>query len=161
MRIMPYRTLENMIEGVVITFNDITGLKQLELLLKEKEQLRLLAMVVKESNDAYVIQDLEGKILAWNRGAERLYGWSEADALGQNFRLLVPESRQEEYEHCLKRFREGESVEASETRRKTVDGREMEVWSSSTRLTDEAGRTMAVATTDKDSLALKKPDRKK
>jgi two-component system, chemotaxis family, CheB/CheR fusion protein len=158
MRIMPYRTLENRIEGVVITFQDITGLKQLEQLLKEKEQLRLLAMVVRESGDAYVIQDLDGKILAWNRGAERLYGWTEKEALGQNIRLIIPESNRGEYEHQLKNILEGEKVEAFEAPRLTQEGRYLEVWVLPTRLTDEEGRIIAVAAHERELGPTEKPE---
>jgi two-component system CheB/CheR fusion protein len=68
MRIRPYRTLQNAIEGGVITFVDITELKRSE------EVLRRMAVVIKDSNDAITVQDLDGCILAWNRGAERMYG---------------------------------------------------------------------------------------
>ncbi len=155
MRIMPYRTLENTIEGVVLTFNDITELKQLEIVLKEKEQLRLLAMVVKDSNEAYVLQDLDGKILAWNRGAERLYGWTEAEALGQEIRLIIPESKQEEHNRCVQRLRDGGALEAFETQRRTRQGGLLEVRASFTGLADEAGRLIALALHAKDSLVKK------
>ncbi|RPH86715.1 MAG: PAS domain S-box protein, partial [Desulfobacteraceae bacterium] len=155
MRIMPYRTQENRIEGVVITFIDITELKQLKLLLKEKEQLRLLAMVVKDSNEAYVLQDLDGKILAWNRGAERLYGWTEAEALGQDIRLIIPESKQEEHSRCVQRLRDGGTLEAFETQRRTHQGGLLEVSSSFSGLADEAGRMIALAVHEKDRLLKK------
>ncbi len=67
MGIRPYRTLENVIEGVVITFVDITEQKRMREALQESETLRHLAVVVRDSNDAVTVQDLEGRILAWNR----------------------------------------------------------------------------------------------
>ncbi len=159
MRIMPYRTLENVIEGVVITFTDITELKQMEGLLKEKEQLRLLATVVKDSSDAFVLQDLDGRILVWNRGAERLYGWKEAETLGQSILLIIPESRRQEYNDLHERLRRGEVVEAVETQRQSRDGRLLAVSSSSTVLTTSGGQTIAVALTEREMQTTNQPEK--
>ncbi|HWR24955.1 MAG TPA: CheR family methyltransferase, partial [Methanosarcina sp.] len=80
LRIGPYRTLENVIEGAVITFTEITDMKRAKEILKESEAMRRLAVVVHDSSDAITLQDMEGNILAWNPKAERIYGWSEAEA---------------------------------------------------------------------------------
>ena len=80
LRIRPYRTLENVIEGAVITFTEITEMKKAQALLQETETLRRHAVVVLDASDAITLQDLEGRILAWNPGAVRTYGWSEAEA---------------------------------------------------------------------------------
>ena len=96
LRIRPYRTLENVIEGAVITFADITEMKKAQAALRESEALRRLAVVVRDAHDAITVQDLEGRILAWNPGAERMYGWSEAEALAMNIRDLIPEGQREE-----------------------------------------------------------------
>ena len=96
LRIRPYRTLENVIEGAVITFNEITELKKAKAALRESEVLLRLAVVVRDAHDAITVQDLEGRILAWNPGAERMYGWSEAEALAMNVCDLIPEDRREE-----------------------------------------------------------------
>ena len=81
LRIRPYRTLENVIEGAVITFFDITEMKKAREALQDSETLRRLAVVMRDSRDAILVQDLDGRILCWNPGATRLYGWSEAEAL--------------------------------------------------------------------------------
>ena len=96
LRIRPYRTLENVIEGAVITFTEITEMKKAQAALRESEALRRLAVVVRDAHDAITVQDLEGRILAWNPGAERMYGWSEAEALTMNIRDLIPEGQREE-----------------------------------------------------------------
>ena len=91
MRILPYRTLDNMIEGAVITFVDITEMHQSqEALRKANEGLRL-AVVVRDASDAITVQDLEGRTIAWNPGAARLYGWSEPEALVLNVSDRIPE----------------------------------------------------------------------
>jgi two-component system CheB/CheR fusion protein len=72
-----YRTTDNLIEGAVINFINITEYKQAELSLKRtKDQLRL-ATVVRDSNGAFLLQDLNGNIIAFNVAAQKTYGWSE------------------------------------------------------------------------------------
>jgi two-component system CheB/CheR fusion protein len=83
MSLRPYRTTHNVIAGVVIVFNDITELKRLA-------QNRRLAVIVRDSNDAVTMHDFAGNILAWNRGAQRLYGYSESEALAMNILDMVP-----------------------------------------------------------------------
>ena len=70
LRIRPYRTLENVIEGAVITFTEITEMRNAQAALRESEALRRLAVVVRDAHDAILMQDLEGRILAWNPRAE-------------------------------------------------------------------------------------------
>jgi two-component system CheB/CheR fusion protein len=144
MRIRPYRTLENVIEGAVITFVDITERKRSE------EALRRMAIVIKDSNDAITVQDLDGRILAWNRSAERMYGWSEVEALCMNIKETVPESRWPEIDSFMRRLRTGELIDSFETQRKTKDGRILDVWITVTRLVDEAKAIISIATTERD-----------
>ena len=81
LHIQPYRTLDNVIEGAVISFENITGMVRARDALEKANDLLRLAVVVRDSHDAITVQDLEGHTLAWNPGAVRLYGWSEAQAL--------------------------------------------------------------------------------
>ena len=85
LRIRPYRTLENVIEGAVITFTDISIMKKAQAALRDSEALRRLAVVVRDAHDAILVQDMTGRIMAWNPGAERMYGWSEAEASGHEY----------------------------------------------------------------------------
>ena len=93
LRIRPYRTLENVIEGAVITFTEISAMKKAQAALRDSEALRRLAAVVRDARDAILVQDMTGRILAWNHMAEKMYGWSEAEALEMNIRDLMPEAR--------------------------------------------------------------------
>ena len=148
-RIVPYRTTENVIDGVVITFVDITQLKRTEELLRRREaDMRRLATVLIDSNDAVTVLDLEGKIKAWNKGAKNMYGYSENEALKMNIRDIVPGDRQETLAFIKKV--EEEEVESFETERITKDGRRLQVWLTVTKLVDENGKTVAVATTERD-----------
>lgn len=143
-RILPYRTADNRIEGVAITFVDITDRIQAE------AQSRLLAAVLRDSSDAVMLLDLDGRITAWNRGAERLYGYTEAEALQRRIGDLVPDDNRAEQEQFLGRVARGEDVKSLETRRVTKDGRLLDVWSTVTRLTGDRGRPSVIALTSRD-----------
>lgn len=113
-------------------------------------KLRLLATVVRDSNDAITVHDLEGKILAWNRGAERMYGFTEAEALGMNVSRIVPGDKRQEAHEIIAKVRAGTPVESLETNRVTKDGRLLDVWLTVTKLVDDDGNVVAVATTERD-----------
>ncbi len=119
-------------------------------------KLRLLATVVRDSNDAITVQALDGKILAWNRGAERMYGFTEAEAVGMNVSRIVPEDRRQEALEIIARAKAGTPVESLETNRVTKDGRVLDVWITVTKLVDVNGNIVAVATTERDVTEQKK-----
>ena len=96
MSIQPYRTLDNVIEGAVITFVDITETMQAKEALRKANELLHLALVARDAHVAITVQDLDGRILAWNPGAVRMYGWSESEALLMNARDRVPEALRNE-----------------------------------------------------------------
>src|SRR5450631_1304329 len=115
-----------------------------------EERLRRMATVIQDSNDAITIQDLEGRILAWNRGAERIYGYSESEALRMNIVDTVPESHQSEAMKFIAALKGGDLVPSLETKRKTKDGRIIDVWLTNTKLVDDRGKLTGVATTGRD-----------
>uniref|UniRef100_UPI00374CBD3E PAS domain-containing protein n=1 Tax=Rhodoferax sp. TaxID=50421 RepID=UPI00374CBD3E len=96
LRILPYRTLDNVIEGAVITFVENTDIRRTREALQMANKLLRLAVVVRDAHDAITVQELNGNITAWNPGAERLFGWSEAEALKMNVRERIPKALQEE-----------------------------------------------------------------
>jgi two-component system, chemotaxis family, CheB/CheR fusion protein len=149
LRIQPYRTLDNVIEGAVITFVDITEAKKVKDELRQaNEQLRL-AVVVRDAYDAITVQDLDGGILAWNPAAERMYGWSEVEALTMNVRDLVPEGlREDALTHILQLSR-AEILKPYRTQRIRKNGTVMEVLLTSTALVNETGQVYAIATTER------------
>jgi two-component system CheB/CheR fusion protein len=156
MRVAPYRTIENVIDGVVITFADFTKEKELE----EREhrlaaELRLAA-VIKDSNDAVTLQDLDGNILDWNKGAERMYGYSRAEALKMNIRDIIPPERQKQTLELIKKISAGKEIKSFKTRRKTKDGRVLDIWLTATKIADAAGKPIQIATTERDLAWLSK-----
>jgi two-component system CheB/CheR fusion protein len=163
LRIMPFRTLENTIEGAVVTFIDITRRKKAEeelaqseakhrLLAKaidESNSLRRMAVVVLDSNDAIAVQDLQGRILAWNPGAVRMYGWSESEALAMNMRKRIPKEQTEKELALLKKIALGDKIEPFQTQRLAKGGNSVKVWLTASALIDEAGKLYAISTTER------------
>jgi two-component system, chemotaxis family, CheB/CheR fusion protein len=150
LRIRPYRTIEDVIKGAVLTFTDITEIKRVMEIMKEANTMRRLAAVVHEANDAIILQDMEGRILAWNPRAESIYGWSEAEALKLNISALVPEDRREEELVVLKKLSRAEILEPYHTQRLTKDGQILEVWLTATSLVNEAGEAYNIATIERE-----------
>ncbi|WP_296444081.1 CheR family methyltransferase [Rhodoferax sp. UBA5149] len=149
MRILPYRTLDNVIEGAVISFVDISEMVRVrEALLKANELLRL-AVVVRDAHDAITVQDLDGGTLAWNPGAVRMYGWSEAEALLMNVRDRIPPALREQALVRIHQLSQAEILEPYRTQRLTKKGAVVEVWLTSTALMNEAGQMYAIATTER------------
>jgi two-component system CheB/CheR fusion protein len=151
MRILPYRTVDNVIEGAVITFVEITEMKRIQEVLRESEGMRRLAVVVHDSHDAITVQDLEGRILAWNQGAVRIYGWSEAEAMAMNVCDRIPEELRKEALAKVYQLSQAEILEPYRTQRIAKDGRSVEVWLTATVLVNETGQMYAIATTERSS----------
>ncbi len=150
MRILPYRTLDNIIEGAVITFFDITELKMMqETLSKANSDLLRLAVVVRDAHDAITVHDLNGFILSWNPGAERMYGWSESEALKMNVRQLIPVDLQGDAVAREQQLSCSEILEPYITKRIKKDGSVVEISLISTALVNNAGEIYAVATTER------------
>ena len=83
----------------------------------------LLSAIVDSSDDAIISKDLNGIITSWNKSAERLFGYTAAEAVGQPVAtLLIPADRQEEEPEILSRLRRGERVDHFETKRRRKDG---------------------------------------
>ena len=149
LRIRPYRTLENVIEGAVVTFFDISEIKRTrEALRIANDQLRL-AEVVRNTHDAILQQDMEGHIMAWNPAATKLYGWSEAKALQMNIRELIPEKLREVDLERIQQLSRKDIIEPYRTQRIAKSGAVVEVWLTASALLNEAGEVYAVATTER------------
>jgi len=149
MRIQPYRTLNNVIEGAVLSFVDITETVQTRDALRKANELLRLAVVVRDAHDAITVQDLDGRILAWNPGAVRMYGWSEAEALLMNVRDRIPQRLREEALAQVHQLSRAEILEPYHTQRINKDGTVLEISMISTALLNEAGQMYAIATTER------------
>ena len=149
MRILPYRTLDNVIEGAVITFVEITEMVRTgEELRKANEMLRL-AVVVHDAFDAITVQDLDGRIIAWNPGAVRMYGWTELEALTMNVRDRIPAALQTRALARVHQLSEAKILEPYLTQRLSKNGTVLEVSLTSTALVNALGQMYAIATTER------------
>ena len=148
-RIRPYKTSDNRIAGAVLVLFDITDIKQ------DPTQAQRLATVVRDSNDAIVLYDLDGNILAWNHGAETMYGYSEQETRAMTLWDLIPHEARPDTLDLITRLSRGESVPSLETRRSTKDGRIVDVWLTATVIRDPAGEIATIATTERDITEIK------
>lgn len=108
-------------ERTLVSIVDISARKAAE------ADAERLASIVKTSEDAIYSIDLAGNITSWNRGAERLYGYSADEVIGRPVMLLIPEERYEEERHIQARIRQGQSIEQYETLRRRKDGSHFDV----------------------------------
>jgi two-component system CheB/CheR fusion protein len=149
LRIRPYRTLDNVIEGAVITFSDISELKRIETALAQANRLARLAVVVRDAFDAIVMTDLEGRVLAWNPAAERMYGWTEAQALQLSLRDRVPPALMAEALSRIRQLSEAQVLGPYQTERLNRSGAAVGVSLVATALLDAAGQMYAISTTER------------
>ena len=105
-----------------------------------------LASLVDSCNDAIVGKTLEGTILSWNAGAERLYGYTSSEMIGRSVSILIPAYRPDEQRKILERLGRGEEVEAFETVRIRKDGSAVEVSLRISPIKDTSGRIIGAAT---------------
>jgi PAS domain S-box-containing protein len=111
-------------DSLVLEANrDMTKRIEIEVALRESEQrLRWLASIVESSDDAIVSKNLDGIITSWNSGAERVFGYSASEAIGQPITLVIPENRHSEEHEILTRIRRGERIDHFETVRQGRHG---------------------------------------
>ena len=120
-----------------------------------QEASRRLAAIVNSSDDAIIGKTLSGTITNWNRGATRIYGYSEAEARGRHVSFLAPTDRQREPAELLGRLQAGERIEQYETIRRHRDGRMIAVSLTLSPIVDEGGDVVGVATIARDVTARK------
>ncbi len=106
---------------------------------------RLFSSVVESSNDAIITKALNGTITGWNRAAERLFGYSEEEAVGQHITLIVPSHRRDETDDILARIGRGERIEQFETVRIHKDGRLVDISLSVSPLRSAAGEIIGAS----------------
>jgi PAS domain S-box-containing protein len=124
---------------VGILFTDITARKR-----AEEAQARLAA-IVESSDDAIVSKTLDGVITSWNKGAQRLFGYTAEEIVDQPITLIIPNERHDEEFSILDRLRRGERVEHFETVRVAKDGRRLDVSLTISPIRDANGRIIGAS----------------
>ncbi len=127
--------------------------------LAEAEQVKLAAIVA-FSEDAIIGKTLDGVITSWNVGAQKLYGYSEQEVVGQSLSILVSKDHLDELPGILAQIRRGESVEHFETVRVRKDGVRLDVSVTVSPIFDEAGRVAAASSISRDVTRRKQAEEK-
>ena len=110
------------------------------------EETRLhLAAIVESSDDAIISKSLEGVILSWNKGAERIFGYTAEEIVGKSIYTMIPPDRHAEEPNILERLRRGERIDHYETVRVAKDGRRVDVSLSVSPIKDKQGRVIAAS----------------
>jgi two-component system, cell cycle sensor histidine kinase and response regulator CckA len=147
-RDLDFRATANILPGLhMAVLRDVT-----ERRLAEQTRARLAA-IVESSEDAIVSEDVEELITTWNRGAERLFQWSAAEAIGQSMALVTPAELLGHERRVLDMIRRGEQVEQYETRRRRKDGVLIDVSVSTSVLRDSSGAIMGASRIARDFTA--------
>lgn len=134
----PLKTEHGLLISAVV--HDITARKRAE------HDAAHLAAIVDSSGDAIISKDFNGNVISWNHGAELLYGYSEAEMLGQPISLLVPPGRDDEPLEILRRMRLGERIDEYETVRTRKDGTQVNVSLTVSRIRGPDGAAIGVST---------------
>ncbi len=161
-RIMPYRTGEQRLAGIMIAFWDISRRKQAEEELRQlnaelesrvaerTQDIRRLVTLIETSHDAIYTRTPEGTIKTWNPGAERLYGYTVRETQDQPYLILVPHDCRDKEAEKNHRLRRGEGIPPYETRRLCKDGRTIFVSVAHSPIQDASGQVFGIATIARD-----------
>ena len=112
---------------------------------KAEEEAGLLAAIIKSSEDAILSKSLQGTITSWNSGAERLFGYTPAEAIGQPISILVPHELMTEEWRLIEHIGRGDSVQHFETTRRTKDGRLIDVSATVSPILNAAGHVVGAS----------------
>ena len=104
-----------------------------------------LAAIVDSSDDAIVSKTLDGVITSWNKAAERMFGYSAEEAVGKHITLIIPKERLAEEDTVLAHLRRGEKIDHFETRRRTKDGRLLDISLTVSPVRDAAGNIVGAS----------------
>ncbi|MBI3911017.1 MAG: PAS domain S-box protein [Armatimonadetes bacterium] len=140
----PLRDATGKTESVGGIAIDITERKRAE------EALRFLASIVESSDDAIIGKTLDGIIVSWNSGAERMYGYSAEEVKGRSISLLILPERPDELPRILERLRRGERIDHYETVRVRKDGQRIYVSLTISPIQDPEGRVIGASTIARD-----------
>src|ERR687886_609019 len=142
--IYPVRDEAGNVREVILMHDDITEHKQAE------EVRARLAAIVESSDDAIIGKTLEAIITNWNRGAQKIYGYSAEEVVGKPINILVPPDRPDEIPKIMEKLRRGESINRYETVRVTKDGRRLDISLTISPIRDPSGNIVGASTIARD-----------
>jgi PAS domain S-box-containing protein len=127
--------------------------------LKSDKAIGLLASIIDSSDDAIVSKTLEGIITSWNRGAERLFGYTAKEAIGQPISMIIPVDRRDEETQILGRLRQGERIDHFDTVRVRKDGTKLDISLTISPVRDAAGKIIGASKIARDITGRKRIER--
>ncbi|MCX6281243.1 MAG: PAS domain S-box protein [Bacteroidetes bacterium] len=142
--ITPVVSENGVCKNLVGSVHDITERKRVE------ENLKRLASIVQSSEDAIIGKNLDGIIASWNKGAEKLYGYSESEVIGKSISLLIPPGKNDEIPEILDRIKSDQVIEHYETTRCRKDGREIQISLTISPIFNPEGKIIAASTIARD-----------
>jgi PAS domain S-box-containing protein len=151
-RYTPHRDENGAVVGVVCLITDVSTRRE------AGHARARLAAIVDSSDDAIISKTLDGTITTWNAGAERLFGYTAAEAVGRSIMILIPEDRHYEEQRILERIRHGQSVSPYETVRRRKDGSLFDLSLSVSPIIDETGRIVGASKIARDITARKRAE---
>ncbi len=140
----PLRDRQGKIVGGINMLIDVTRSNEAEI------ASRRLAAIVESSDDAIISKTLQGIITSWNRGAEMIFGYTPAEAIGQHISLIIPPGRRAEEDDVLAHLRRGEKIDHFETERQTKDGRPLNISLTVSPIKDGTGRVIGASKVARD-----------
>jgi PAS domain S-box-containing protein len=154
--VSPVRNEEGRLIGLSSIDRDITLQQEASrYALAIDENLRFLAAIVQSSEDAIISEALDGTITSWNPAAEKMFGYSEKEALGKPMTIIGPSDRVDEFKLIIDRIKKGQNVERYETQRKRKNGSLVDVLVTVSPVRDETGRLIGLSAIDRDITAQK------
>src|SRR5581483_3780703 len=155
-----HKRLETQIAARTVELTDANAAlrQQLDERKKLQASLSTLAAIVENSEDAIIGKDLNGRITAWNRGAEKLYGYNAEQAIGQPVTIITPQDRRGEVEEIVSIIQSGRTVENYETQRITRDGTVLDVSVTASAVYDSEGHLCGVSAIARDITPAKRAE---
>lgn len=118
--------------------------------LRGEEKQAMLSAIVESSDDAIISKNLNGIIMSWNRGAEKIFGYSEDEAVGRSIKMLIPEERLSEEDVILNKIRKGEKVDHFETVRRHKSGKRISISITVSPIKDSRGNIIGASKVARD-----------
>ncbi|HTL62744.1 MAG TPA: PAS domain S-box protein [Nitrospira sp.] len=155
--VSPVRDADGMMIGVSKIVRDVTEREQARRRLAELQGL--LSLIVASTDDAIVSKDLTGTITSWNRGAERIFGYTAEEMVGSSILRIIPADRHSEEAAILAKLRRGERIDHYETVRRKKDGRLFDISITVSPMTDASGNVIGASKIGRDISEQKRIER--
>jgi PAS domain S-box-containing protein len=140
----PIRDQKGAVQGTVLVFRDVSARRRAD------QTSRLLASIVQSTHDAVFSKDLNAIVTSWNRGAERIFGFSAKEMIGQSILTIFPPDRADELSSIMQRVEQGERIEQYETIRRTKSGHLLNVAITISPVQDPLGRIAGASVISRD-----------